>query len=715
MIGISISKIFAIASLLAVFALGLIVLKKNPKNSINRLFFFLTTILNMWIFGTFMMLGSSNYEAILFWDRFVYSGIVFWPSLQYHFSLSVTYFSLKRKIALGLAYASSFIFLFLIPSEKFISGVFRYSWGAHTKAYIYHDLFLVFLILYIVFFLYVLLKRYQEEKDKMEKDRLLLYFFGFSVLNVVGASGFLPAYSIAVPPLFLIAPLIFTIVIAYSIVYLNLMHIKLIVRSYFAYFISLCFVVLPACLIIFFVNNHYPQYVVGVGAIACFLSVALFNPVKNSFFKIFNRLFFSPLYDMDSLVYNLSISLHSSFDINKIFKKVIEILSDSFHSRFAASAYYDVKSKKLFIKCNKKGLFPLSKKIEINNDKLKKFFTQNRAMSIKDLRVSLGGISCVFLDYLEEAEVEIILPVKTKNKDVRYFLIFGEKESEERYNKRDLRVLELVSYELRLSLENIFLYQDVKEFNTKLEEKIEEATLKLRKQNKKLKELDKMKDEFVSIASHQLRTPLTGIRWSTETLLKNKSKNLNKNELKLLGQIKDSGLNLIKLVNDLLSVSHINSGHKFKIEREKFLLRELVEEVLVDNKFLIENKKLKVVNKVGKTLQINADYDKIKQVLQNLISNSCKYSKQGGAIEVESKKENKKTVFFVKDEGIGVPPEQIDYLFTNFFRANNVYSQSVNGTGLGLYIAKGIIEAHNGSLFYKPNKNGGSIFYFELP
>jgi signal transduction histidine kinase/MFS family permease len=713
MIGISISKIFAITSLLAVFALGLIVFKKNPKNSINRLFFFLTIILNMWIFGTFMILGSSNYEAVLFWDRFIYFGIVFWPSLQYHFSLSVTFFSLRRKIALGLAYASSFVFLFLIPSEKFISGVFRYSWGAHTKAYIYHDLFLVFLILYIVFFLYVLLKRYREEKDKMEKDRLLLYFFGFSVLNVIGASGFLPAYSIAVPPLFLIAPLIFTIVISYSIVYLNLMHIKLVVRSYFAYFISLFFVVFPACLIIFFVDNHYPQYVVAVGAIVCFLSVAFFNPVKDLFFKIFNKLFFSPLYDMDSLVYNLSISLHSSFDINKIFKKVIEILSDSFRSRFAASAYYDVESKKLFVKCNKKGIFPLSKKIEINNDKLKKFFTQNRAMSVKELRISLGGVSCVFLDYLEETEVEIVLPVKTKNKDVRYFLLFGEKESEERYNKRDLRVLELVSYELELSLENIFLYQDVKEFNVKLEEKIEEATLKLRRQNKKLKELDKMKDEFVSIASHQLRTPLTGIRWSTEALLK--SKNLNKNELKLLSQIKESDLNLIKLVNDLLSVSHINSGHKFEIKKQKFLLKNLVEEILIDNKFLIEKNKLKVVNNIGKTLQINADYDKLKQVLQNLISNSCKYSKPGGVIKIELKKENKKTVVLIEDEGIGVPQEQVDYLFTKFFRAKNVYSQSVNGTGLGLYIAKGIIEAHNGSLFYKPSKSGGSIFYFELP
>ncbi|MFA5420687.1 MAG: ATP-binding protein [Patescibacteria group bacterium] len=715
MTSILISKIFAISSLLAVFILGMIVLKKNPKNIVNRLFFFLTIILNMWIFGTFMILGSSSDELALFWDRFVYLGIVFWPSLQYHFSLSVTYFSLRRKIALGLAYASSFVFLFLIFDDRFISDVFRYTWGAHAKAYIYHDIFLVFLILYIVFFLYVLLKKYKEERDKTEKNRILLYFFGFSVLNIVGGTGFLPAYSIPVPPIFLIAPLIFTIVMAYSIIYLNLMHIKLIVRSYFAYFISFFIIVLPAYLILFFVSIYYIEYILIAGILVCSLAVVIFNPVKNLFFKIFNKLFFSPLYNVDSLVYNLSLCLHSSFDVDKIFKSVIDILSGSFHSRFAASAHYDIKNKKLFVRYNNKKLSSGVKKIVADNKKLKKFFIQNKPAKIKDIRVLIGEEECTFLDYLEENKTELILPIKTKNKQFFYFLFFGEKETGEPYNKKDLRVLELVSYELSMSLENIFLYQSVKEFNVKLKKEVDRATLKLREQNKKLKQLDKMKDEFVGIASHQLRTPLTGIRWSTDVLLKNRDKNLTKNQIQLLNQIKDSDLDLIKLVNDLLDVSHIQSGHKFEIKKEKIILKKLIDEVIFDNIFLIDSKELKVVVKVKKTLQIEADYDKIKQVVQNMLSNACKYSKHGGVVRLIAKSNKDKITFSIEDEGIGVPEEQVVRLFTKFFRANNTASQSVSGTGLGLYIAREIIRAHKGDLFYKPNKNGGSIFYFELP
>lgn len=231
----------------------------------------------------------------------------------------------------------------------------------------------------------------------------------------------------------------------------------------------------------------------------------------------------------------------------------------------------------------------------------------------------------------------------------------------------------------------------------------------------KEKEMEKMKNEFISLVSHQLRTPLTGIRWFTELILRNKENNLNPQQIDFLNQISGSNQRMIKLVNDILDISHIETGRKFEVIKANFLLSQVIDEVLSENVSLIETKKLKIVNQIPKTLSIFADYVKIKQVLQNLISNATKYTPESKSITIAvSEKNNQEAVIMVKDEGIGIPAYQKERLFEKFFRADNASSQDPNGSGLGLYIARELVRAHGGEMWFDTEENKGTTFYFKL-
>lgn len=715
MLNVLLSKIFSIISLLAVLFLSLLVLNKNYHRLINRLFFFLTLILMFWLFGSFMMFGSKSESAILFWDRVVYMAVVFWPALQYHFSLAVTYSNNKRKRIMYGAYFLSIVFFILVQTPYFITDIFYYNWGMHTKAQIFHHIFLLYFFFYVGLFLYTLLKKYSSEKIKLEKNRIFFYIFGFFILNILGGSGFVPAYSISFPPISLVAPVLFSVIITYSIVYFNLMNVKLIMRRYFVYLLSFGVAIFPTYLILFLVGKHYPHYTFFVSILVFSFSLLFFSLAKKYIYRISNKYFFSSLYDFNQIVYNISLALHSSFDVNKIFKSISKLLLEAFHSKTMAVFSYDFSNNKVSLYYNK-GLDGIkNNSIKINANNFKKYFTQNRPWKIEDLKVRFKGRDCKMLDFLEKLKIFLVVPIKAKASNVCYFMIFGKKESSESYNQLDLKVLELASFELSLALENIALYQEAQNFNLKLKSEIKRATIKLRQQNESLKQLDEMKDEFISVVSHQLRTPLTGIRWSTEILLKNKDNNLKEGQIELIKQMNVSNLSLIRLVNNLLDISRLQLGRKFIINIQPFNFSQLLAEVLQDNLFLIKNKNINIVDKIDKSLEVKADREKLKQVLLNLITNACKYSIEKGIIELSYEKKGEKQFFYVKDDGIGVPKDQQNYLFTRFFRANNASVKNTDGSGLGLYIAREIMRAHKGDLYFSPNKNKGSIFYFYLP
>jgi len=247
-------------------------------------------------------------------------------------------------------------------------------------------------------------------------------------------------------------------------------------------------------------------------------------------------------------------------------------------------------------------------------------------------------------------------------------------------------------------------------------EQLEVLTKKLKVANEELKRLDKAKSEFVSIASHQLRTPLTASKGYISLVLEGTYGALEEKFKKPLQKVYYSNERLIHLVNDLLSLSRIESG-KMKLEREPVDISEIVQSVIEELQIKAEERGLKLILKksVPASFRMLLDKEKIRNVILNLIDNAIRYTKKG-SITTTIAKENNTIRLAVQDTGEGMTKEEIAKLFESFSRGQAGAKLSTEGAGLGLYIAKQFVQMHKGKIWATSEGKGkGSAFFIELP
>lgn len=230
----------------------------------------------------------------------------------------------------------------------------------------------------------------------------------------------------------------------------------------------------------------------------------------------------------------------------------------------------------------------------------------------------------------------------------------------------------------------------------------------------KEREMDRIKSEFVSLASHQLRTPVTIIKWGTETLLKGLEKKLTEKEMEQMERIYRGSNRMIELVNDLLNVSRLESK-RLVFKTQEIQLEELIEKIIDEYKPYLERKEAKlVVKKPDKLLpKVEVDPEKIRQVIIILFDNAIKYSPKGKEITLRLELRDKEILYSTSDQGVGIPKDQQKKIFSRFFRADNVSQKP--GTGLGLYLAKGLVEASGGKIWFESEEGKGTTFFFTLP
>jgi len=228
------------------------------------------------------------------------------------------------------------------------------------------------------------------------------------------------------------------------------------------------------------------------------------------------------------------------------------------------------------------------------------------------------------------------------------------------------------------------------------------------------KEVDKAKTEFVSLASHQLRTPLSAIRWYSEMLLSNSAGALSDKQHKYLQEIYDANKRMIELVGALLNVSRIDLG-TFTMEPEWTQLPELIETAISELAPKIEKRNITINKQYGSVPDVHVDPKLTRIVFQNLLSNAVKYTPEGGSITITLEKQDDTIAFSVADTGYGIPQEQQDEIFTKLFRADNAQEIDPGGTGLGLYIVKAVVEKSGGSIWFESEEGKGTTFYGILP
>lgn len=227
--------------------------------------------------------------------------------------------------------------------------------------------------------------------------------------------------------------------------------------------------------------------------------------------------------------------------------------------------------------------------------------------------------------------------------------------------------------------------------------------------------IDKAKTEFVSLASHQLRTPLSAINWYAEMLINGDVGKLTKDQENYLQEIYKGNQRMVNLVNALLDVSRIELG-TFAVEPEEIDLAEKAAEIVDEMKHQAQEKKIELREEYDSSLpKIMADVKLYQIVIQNLVSNAVKYTPENGKVSLTISKKDPNVLIEVKDTGYGIPKSQQGHMFEKLFRADNVREKDTEGTGLGLYIVKAIVEQSGGKIWFDSEENKGTSFYVEIP
>jgi signal transduction histidine kinase len=293
-------------------------------------------------------------------------------------------------------------------------------------------------------------------------------------------------------------------------------------------------------------------------------------------------------------------------------------------------------------------------------------------------------------------------------------LLLGYKKSGDIFNTTDIKALDILAHELAIAIHNAKSYTQIQDFNKTLQKRIDEATAQLRDANEHLKELDQLKNEFLSMATHQLNTPLTVVdgylTLINDGVVSEPSERKDYLE-KTLGRVRG----MKRMVADFLNVSRIESG-KFIIDVKPTDINKMISEEVNGLGPSAKEKEvlLQFIPPKHPVPLVEIDEQKTRQAAMNLIDNAIYYTPKG-EIKIYLDSDQDYVTFKVIDNGIGVPEKQKDKLFQKFYRADNAKSERPNGNGVGLYLVKRVIEDQGGKIIFESAEGKGSTFGFTLP
>jgi len=520
-----------LVSSVPIIILGVFAYLKNRKSTLNILFFLFSLAIFTWLIGSYGLFTScDNYSRAIFWDRFVYSSVVFLSAIGFHITSVFSGKQRKQTLLITGLYAVSLIFFVANWQGGLIDGIFLYKWGCHGVAKSLHSVFLLYFGLGCVLLFRNLFNYYKTTESKTEKAQAKYMFVSLFVLAILGSTAFLPAYRIVIYPLGYLAGVLSAVILAYAVFKHHLFDIRVISTEVFS------FLILTVLFVDIFLYRNAEEFIFKL---VIFLGIAVFS---------------------------------------------------------------------------------------------------------------------------------------------RYLIKSALKEMKDK-------------------------------------ERIENLALSLEKANAGLRKIDETKSEFVSTASHQLRTPLSIMKGFLSMLLEESYGEIGGKQRQALEKTYETNERLIHLVNELLDVSRIEKN-KVQLFFSYCNFTETAKSVFDEFIVVAKNKGIMLsFEKLDEDIYVYCDAEKIREVIQNLIDNAIKYTDSGGVIMNLEKIESEGiAVLRIIDTGIGIKEEGLDNLFKMFYRDKGAQKIMTSGSGLGLYIARKIAQANNGSLVAESAGEGlGSTFTLRIP
>ncbi len=700
--------------------IAMIVLARGLRRLQNVIFVILVVFIAFWSVATGVSNATRDIATSELFSRFSYGASV--PIIGLSYLLSVLMGPRKIDIVKQLRWKVVAAMAILTPlcSTSLLYNATTIDTFSYGPMIVPYYIFVVAGILLTSYELRLTLRKgstIQRQQARLVVGGLTLTMVLIGITNLVLPLVSDSELSTVYSPLFSI---IFVATVGTAITRHKFFDIRAVVARSFAYIFVTLFIVSAYVIFAFALKRVlFPELNVTStqlisNMLLTIILVLTYQPIKRFFDKTTNRLFFRDAYDPQALLDDLNKTLVTQVELEKLLRDSAHVIEQNLKSSFCSfviedTAYFgnrmvgDYQSKlnseemrsmhDLLIASNMKIIH--AEEVDTNSENISKLVKLMKTNNV-------------------ELIVRLVDGSHNKQAGVGYLLL-GPKRSGNLYTNQDIKLLEIIANELIIAVENALRFEEIEQFSLTLQKKIADATKELRKSNEKLKALDEAKDEFISMASHQLRTPLTSVKGYLSMLAEGDAGKLNATQKQFIDQAFVSSQRMVYLIADLLNVSRLKTG-KFIIESAPTYLPDVVESEIAQLHETVKSRGLTMTfNKPTEFSTLSLDETKIRQVVMNFTDNAIYYTPSGGTIELKLVDTPTSVEFTVTDTGLGVPKTDQPHLFTKFYRAGNARKARPDGTGLGLFMAKKVIVAQGGSLIFKSAENKGSTFGFRFP
>jgi K+-sensing histidine kinase KdpD len=671
---------------------ALLVLARNPRRSVNVVYFIITLAFSLWALALFFYEFPLIFSGY-FWIKIVYSLAIVYLGTSYIFSFIFPVPAFRRAWGFAavvslLYYGISFWLLFF--TNSWVAGVVIDP--AKGQQTILGPLYVWWVasgwgLLFWMIANFILRTRHAVRAQKFQMYffwiGFVLYGIGVSLLDVILPSVFQDTRFFIYSAF---TSLFFTGATAYIILKHRFLDIHLVVARSISYFLLLFSFCVLYALSLFLSATFLIKEPISISTYAIFTVIAIiiavsFQPLLVFFQKFTDEIFYKQNYNEPDLLYKLALFMASTFNLTELTSGLLEKILAELHISWGAFVLID--NKKIFHLAQKGR----AGKLKFSDGDIANFIKQTKIVLFDELPE--GQLK----EMMRKVGMNIIVPLRAKG-ETEDVLIFGEKLSGNPYVDKDVSFFQVFSSAAAVAIKNVSNVEQIVR-------------------------LDELKSEFISVVSHQLRTPLSVARWNFELILDNVFGKLPVKAEQITRDTYQQFVTLTKGLNNLMAVLEIEK-EEVLMKYEKTDIDQMIIEEAISN-LDREIKEKKIIIKRGKPIagKFSLDQKKIKTVFEIILDNAIRYSPEGSTITISQvlrrTKGKKEILVSVADEGIGVKPENRGTIFTKFFRGEEAKKMSPDGFGLGLFMAQKYIEYHGGNLWFEKNKAAGSTFSFLVP
>ena len=693
---------------------GLMVVANQPRQPAARFFFVLTVGIALWALGIAAFLATNVLVAALIYLRIYYIG----AALIAVAMISVAAHIGSRRTMKWLP-ATAWVLFSIVAAVI----VVRVDWliaqvvvDEHTVVIhpIGYFIYMAYFILLFLAALVILAYQARRRSALLVRSQLRLISHAYGIAGGVGMvfNLLLPAVGrydlIWAGPLstFIFIPLAYLTIVKHRLFGLKDAAVRTIA---YAMLLSLLAIVYYAATyiisaIVSALSGHDIGGIPGFwGVLAALLLGFLFQPTKQFFDRLTDKLFYRQGYTIESFINEVGQILLHTMGLRLLTTRLAACLTRLLKARQVIFAVYDDGRFRIF------GSRGHTRPPQVD---LTGLAAQHQIEQLDDVAV-VESLPEQLRRTMKLQKLAIVMTLSLQE-DIVGFVLIGESQKNN-YVERDLSMLRAVRGELAIAIKNAQSMEEVNELNAELQQRVEAATQELRMSNQQLQRLDEAKNEFISMASHQLRTPLTSIKGYLDMLLQGDLGPVRPTQKAVLREAFSSSERMVQLINDFLSISRLQTG-TFTMNRQPANLGDIVQSEMALLKIVAKRHNITLsvhIDDDVPTLPIDAE--KLRQVIMNMIDNAIFYSKERTTVKVSLCCDTREVVFTVEDQGIGVPKAEQSGVFGKFFRASNARKRRPDGTGVGLFLARKVVLEHGGAMIFTSKENKGSTFGFRLP